>query len=66
MEKLIKKLKIKNKEQETEIEKLKGQVEELEIRLRIKKIHCEIFHKQKFSIWISNCWVRLILFFKTI
>ena len=55
-----------SKKQETKIKKLKGQVEELEIRLRLKKLHCKIFHRQKFSIWISNYWVRLILFFKTI
>ena len=61
---LVKKTKRQNQEQEIEIGKLKDQVEEFELRLRLQRLHCKIFHRQKFSIWIIDCWVRLIHFLK--
>jgi len=48
---LNQKLKIEN-------EKLKGKVEELELRLRMQKIHCKIFHRQKISVWFRILWQR--------
>jgi len=39
-------------------------IEELELRLRMQKMHCKMFHRQKFKIWFESCWWRLISFLK--
>jgi len=33
-------------------------IEELELKLKIQKMHCKIFHRQKFTIWFTSQWWR--------
>jgi len=33
--------------------------EELELKLKLQKMHCKLFHRQKFMVWISSCWWKL-------
>lgn len=41
------------------IKELKDKIEELELRIRLQKIHCKLFHRQKISVWVRNLWWRL-------
>jgi len=36
--------------------KIKKQTEELAMRLYLQKLHCKLFHRQKFSVWIQGLW----------
>lgn len=38
------------------IKELKDKIEELELRIRLQKLHCKLFHKQKFTVWIRSLW----------
>lgn len=38
---------------------LKKENEELKLKLRLQKIHCKLFHRQKISAWFVNFWYSL-------
>ena len=42
------------------VKELKDKISELELRLQLQKMHCKFYHRQKFIVWISNYWWRLI------
>jgi len=46
------------------IDHIEDKIEELELKLKIQKMHCKMFHRQKFTIWFESQWWRLISFLK--
>lgn len=41
------------------IKELEDKIEELELKIKLQKLHCKLFHKQKFSIWIKGRYYLL-------
>jgi len=45
---------------------IKEQIDELELKLYVQKLHCKLFHRQKISIWFMNIYYKLKWWIKPI